>query len=297
MTYVVINVFFAEEISSYSNYNATSFFLLMVFAVGAGSSAILGYLLLGSLGWRALVVCASVPFFIPPIIILHICLKDEKMTKTLEESVQSSESDKEAIILIGNEEVIEVDNFKLRLFKGSLVNFINFLQGWGSILLTPALLRYHNEVDDKEDPVVKGSQLLILALLFGGVKLIGRIVGYFLLRYIPFRILQPIISVVIAGAYLAILLWNCYLVVVIGIGIANMAFCVTRIELTLMETDKYFFGTKNLATAASVSMAFGYLGACLGAVLAAFLSVHYAVTVTFALSCVQIVVFLFIYER
>ena len=76
-----------------------------------------------------------------------------------------------------------------------------------------------------------------------------------------------------------------------------MAFCVTRIELTLMETDKYFFGTKNLATAASVSMAFGYLGACLGAVLAAFLSVHYAVTVTFALSCVQIVVFLFIYER
>ena len=109
------------------------------------------------------------------------------MTKTLEESVQSSESDKEAIILIGNEEVIEVDNFKLRLFKGSLVNFINFLQGWGSILLTPALLRYHNEVDDKEDPVVKGSQLLILALLFGGVKLIGPDCGLLSPQIYPFQ--------------------------------------------------------------------------------------------------------------
>lgn len=289
LNFSIISVFFAMEVSSYEIYNACSFLSVGVFAIGAGWSAILGYLLLEYLGWRALVVCASVPVFIPPIIILHFFLADEESVQ--ENSEQSSSDEKEP-------EKIEVTNFKLRLFKGSIANFVNFLQGWGSILLTPALIRYSNEIHHKADTDVKGSQLLILALLFGGVKLVGRILGYFLLKYIPFRIIQPIVSVVIAACYLAVLIREDLLIVtIICVGIANMAFCVSRIELTLMETDKYFFGTEKLATAASVMMACGSLGAAVGAIFAAFLSSYHAVIVTFVMSCVQIVIFLCITER
>ena len=283
LNFSIISVFFATEISSYSLYNVCSFSSVVLFAVGAGWSAILGYLLLGSLGWRVLVVCASVPVFIPPIIILHFFLK----TSSEERSANSSE-----------EEVIEVRNFKCRVFKGSVANFINFLQGWGSILLAPAILRYQNHIHHKEDTAVSGTQLLILALLFGGVKLIGRVGGYFLLRYIPFRIIQPAISLIIAVSYLFVLLFESdVLVTVIAIGVANMAFCVTRIELTLMESDKYFFGTSNLASAASVMMACGSLGGCMGAVFAAFLTSHNAVIITLTLSCVQVLLFLCFNER
>ena len=295
MNYVIFSVFFAEEISSYSNYNACSFVLLIVFAIGAGWSAVLGYLLLDRLGWRALVICATVPVFIPPIIIIHILQKRSEEVDNLstEYGPIFDKSTKVKVI-----EEIEVDNFAWRVAKGSVVNFINFLQGWGSILLTPALLKVQNQLAGDEIGDVTGAQLLILAMLFGGVKLIGRILGYFLLRYIPFRIIQPLVSLVIAVSYLAIFLrQQSMIVTIIGVGIANMAYCVTRIELTLLETDKYFFGTKGLSTAASVMMGIGYMGACLGAVCAAFFSIHNAVLVTFTLSCVQIVAFLLIYER
>ena len=278
-------VFYSEEVSSYGIYNVGNLLGLFAFTLGGGWVAVLAYLLLEKIGWRYFVVCTSVPIFVPPIIILHFFLKQAPEV--------DERSDENQSLMDG--EVVKVEGCFGRLIKGSVANFINTLQGWGSILLIPALLKYGGEENDK---LTEDQQLLILALLYGGAKLFGRIVSIFLLKYIPFRVLQPLLSIIMAACYLALILQSQNLLVtVISMGVANMCFCVTRCELTLMEFDKYFFGTERLVLAAGVMSGCGMIGAVVGAVAAQFLSIPHAVVFTFVLSCVQVVVICCITER
>ncbi|KAL5266551.1 hypothetical protein ACHWQZ_G003804 [Mnemiopsis leidyi] len=256
---------------------------LFAFTLGGGWIAVLGYLLLGKIGWRYFIVCSSLPVFLPPIFLLHCVLTE----RTEEERTQLYSDEKT--------EEVEITGFWGRLIKGSLVNFINTLQGWGSILLIPALLSYINK---ERNSLTDKQQLLILALLYGVAKLLGRILSIFLLKYIAFRILQPLLSIFIALSYLSLIFLNNNLTAtVLAMGVANMCFCVTRCELTLMEFDKHHFGTERLVLAAGVMSGCGMLGAVVGAVAAQFLSSYHAVIFTFVLSCVQVVVFCTITER
>ena len=274
----ISGVYFAEEVSSYGMYNVGQMLGLMTFGLGAGWVAILGYLILNKIGWRFFILCTSVPIFIPPIFIFHFVLK-----KTPKEGNKADQTSKT------EERVIKVKGFWSRLIKGCVTNFINTLQGWGSILLIPALL---TRLDEKENNLTEEQELLILALLYGGAKLLGRILSIFLLKYVPFRILQPFLSVVIASCYITLIIRNnCVITTVLTMGIANMCFCVTRCELTLMEFDKYYFGTERLVLAAGLMAGCAMLGAAVGATTAQFLSCPQAVIVTFALSCVQVVTF------
>ena len=281
----VAGVFFTEEISNYAMYNVGNLLGLFAFTLGGGWVAVLGYLALSKIGWRYFIVCTSIPIFLPPIFILHCVLRKETIGDDNEnQSLISTDS-----------KVIEVKGFWGRLIKGSIVNFINTLQGWGSILLIPALLTYR---DKSNSDLTQDQELLILALLYGGAKMLGRILGVFLLKYVRFRILQPLLSLVIASCYLALVIEPSSLIVtVVSMGIANMAFCVTRCELTLMEFDKHYFGSERLVLAAGVMAGCAMLGAAVGATSAAFLSVTTSVKCTFALSCVQVLAFCSITER
>ncbi|KAL5247378.1 hypothetical protein ACHWQZ_G019300 [Mnemiopsis leidyi] len=285
LNFSTAGVFYSEEVSSYGIYNVGNLIGLFAFTLGGGWVAVLAYFLLGKIGWRYFVVCTSVPIFVPPIFILHFLLDKAPKAGTNREENQS---------LIGGD-VIKVEGYWGRLIKGSLGNFINTLQGWGSILLIPALLKYGG---DDANKLTEDQELLILALLYGGAKLSGRIVSIFLLKFIPFRVLQPLLSIVISACYLALIFQEqSLLVTVVAMGIANMCFCVTRCELTLMEFDKYHFGTERLVLAAGVMSGCGMLGAVVGAVAAQFLKSHNAVIFTFVLSCVQVVVMSCITER
>ena len=276
----ISGVYFAEEVSSYGVYNVGQMLGLMTFGLGAGWVAILGYFILSKIGWRFFILCTSVPIFIPPIFIFHFILR-----KTPKEESKADQTSKT------EETVIKVKGFWGRLIKGCITNFINTFQGWGSILLIPALL---TSLHKEEGNLTEEQELLILALLYGGAKLLGRILSIFLLKYVPFRILQPFLSVVIASCYLALVIMNNInnvMTTVLTMGIANMCFCVTRCELTLMEFDRYYFGTERLVLAAGLMSGFAMLGAAVGATTAQFLSCPQAVIVTFALSCVQVVTF------
>ena len=276
-------LYFAEEVSSYDMYNVGNLSGLFAFTLGGGWVAVLGYFLLSEIGWRYFIVCTSVPIFLPPIFILHCVLTDEPT----EENVG-------LLPKMGNE-FIEVSGFWGRLIKGCVTNFINTLQGWGSILLIPSLLTFF---DKQKNNLTQDQELLILALLYGVAKLLGRIFGIFLLKYIRFRILQPLLSVIIASCYLALIFdGRSLFIIVIAMGIANMCFCVTRCELTLMEFDKHYFGTERLVLAAGVMSGCAMLGAAVGAITAQFLSSQHAVIFTFVLSCVQVVTFCCITER
>ncbi|KAL5247169.1 hypothetical protein ACHWQZ_G019130 [Mnemiopsis leidyi] len=287
LNFSIAGVFYSEEVSSYGIYNVGNLIGLFAFTVGGGWVAVLAYLLLGKIGWRYFVVCTSVPIFGPPIFILHFLL----------DKAPKADANRENNLSLMGGDVIKVERYLGRLIKGSVANFINTLQGWGSILLIPALMNLKYGEDD-ENKLTEDQVLLILALLYGGAKLSGRIVSIFLLKFIPFRVLQPLLSIVIAGCYLALILQGqSLLVTVVAMGIANMCFCVTRCELTLMEFDKYHFGTERLVLAAGVMSGCGMLGAVVGAVAAQFLKSHNAVIFTFVLSCVQVVVMSCITER
>ena len=276
-------LFFVEKVSNHDVYNVGTLAGLFGFTLGGGWVAILAYLLLGRIGWRYFIVCTSVPIFIVPIFLLHCVLTD------------SPEEEREALHPEVEPEVIEVKGFWGRLIKGCVTNFINTLQGWGSILLIPALLK---AVDTKTTKLTMDQELLILALLYGVAKLIGRVLSVFLLKYVSFRILQPLLSVIIASCYLTLIFLDHSLIItVVAMGIANMCFCVTRCELTLMEFDKHYFGTERLVLGAGVMSGCAMMGAAVGAIVASFLSSHHAVMVTFVLSCIQVVTFCFITER
>jgi len=280
----MVGVYFVENISTDDMYNAGKLSGMFGFTLGGGWVAILGYLLLGRIGWRYFIVCTSVPIFLVPIFILHFVLTDTPGSEG-RVGLQSALE----------QEVIKVKGFWGRLIKGSVANFINTLQGWGSILLIPALL---NVFENKESKLTMDQELLILALLYGVAKLIGRILGIFLLKYVSFRILQPLLSVIIASCYLTLIFLDHSLVVtVVAMGICNMCFCITRCELTLMEFDKHYFGTERIILGAGVMSGCAMMGAAVGAIVASFLSSHQAVMVTFVLSCIQVVTFCFITER
>ena len=285
-----VGVLFSEEVSSYGIYNVGSFIGLFAFSLGGGWMAILAYLLLGKIGWRYFVVCTSVPIFVPPIFILHCLLGDIK-----ERPVIVANHDDEYFDSLMQDETIKVKGFYGRVVKSSMANCINIIQGWGSILLIPAMLKIC-EYDNSK--LTEDQQLLILALLYGGAKLFGRIVSIFLLKYIPFRVLQPVLSIIMAACYLALILQSQSLVVtVVSMGTALICYCVTRCELTLMEFDKHYFGSERLTLAVGVMAGCGNLGAVVGAVAAQFLSIPDAVAFTFVLSCVQVVVICCITER
>ena len=285
-----VGVLFSEEISSYGIYNVGSFIGLFAFSLGGGWMAILAYLLLRKIGWRYFVVCTSVPIFVPPIFILHCLLRDVK-----ERPVIVANHDDDDFDSLMQDETIKVKGFYGRVVKSSIANCINIIQGWGSILLIPAMLKIC-EYDNSK--LTEDQQLLILALLYGGAKLFGRIVSIFILKYIPFRVLQPLLSIIMAACYLALILQSQNLLVtVISMGTALICYCVTRCELTLMEFDKHYFGSERLTLAVGVMAGCGNLGAVVGAVAAQFLSIPDAVAFTFVLSCVQVVVICCITER
>ena len=93
-----------------------TFLTSFVFAAGGGWVAILGFLMLGRLGWRVFVVCTSVPLFLPPILLLHCCLQERG-----EERGEVAEKEK-----LRREET--VPNIRARIVKTSLFVFINTFQ-------------------------------------------------------------------------------------------------------------------------------------------------------------------------
>ena len=282
----IASVYYVEEVSNYTMYNAGTLCSILTFTLGGGWVAILGYLLLGRMGWRFFILCTSVPLFLPPIFILD-CILTESSRLESEAEVQLP-SDMHA-------KVIEVNGFWVRLVKGSVINFINMFQGWGSILLIPALLA---NLDMRENDLTRDQELLILALLYGLAKLLGRILSFFLLKFVRFRILHTLLSAAMASCYLCLFIQDNGLInTVVAMGIANMCFCVTRTELTLMEFDNHYFGTERLVLAGSVMCGSGLLGAVVGTTVAQFLIGRYAILVTLVLSCVQVVTFCCITER
>ena len=258
-------------------------FAVFVTPVAGGWVACFGYFLLERMGWRYFILCTSIPIFILPTFILH-CVPMDQPSFDKTKQKKADEDDE-----------IEVNDFRGRVIKGCLARFINQFQGLGSIMLIPALL---SSFDQNHEFLTENQHLLIQALLYGGAKLLGRFLAIPLLKLVKFRILQPLLTTIMALCYLTLVLEDQSLqVIVTSVGISNVCFCVTNSELALMNYDKQYFGTRGLYQAAGLMAGFGSLGVAVAFIVVMFLKTHVAVIITALLCWFQVITLASITER
>jgi hypothetical protein len=288
------SVFVAENVSSDSVYKTAIFLDSFFFAAGTGWVAVIGYFLLDNIGWRVFFLLTSLPVFLPSIILLHCCIPPEESAtsyKQLQTAGSDAEDEEESSSQVrkdGTGSLDTVPNFKIRLFKAAVMNFLNFMQGYGCILLLPALLRLNNERDEdtsKEcQSSIHGVQFLEIALITGGAQLLGRFTGLWVSDRFRFWVVQIFLALIMLACYGTLLLIDTSLAVLICLFIACVAYSMTRLELKIMECDINHFGRANVAVASATILGFGYSGSILGTSLAEFLSPQQAILWTFILS-------------
>ena len=196
---------------------------------------------------------------------------------------------------VGEVPPVTVDKFTSRVIRTSSLGFINMLQGWGAILLLPALFRENNqdldliaENNDCTLNVIHGTQFLLIALVTGGANIMGRMSGYLLSGKANFRALQSSLAIIIAISYGIMIFKSELVVTVVAMGIIKLTFSMMILEITLICFDPFYFGYKRLNTASSIIFASGACGAVVGNSFAAFLKPQLAIWLNFMFSVIQI---------
>ena len=278
-----LGVYFAESVSSRDLYTRGTALGGLCIAAGGGWITLLAYLLLDLIGWRGFVVITSLPFFIPPIIILHCYLED-------------SAPGRSSIAEIGGGTSTTVVNYTLRVIRISIFLFINMLQGHGTIILLPALLRMNNKdlnvIPGEQHTscigTVHGSQLLLLGAVQGVMNILGRVAGYLVSGRVNFRVVQSCLAFVITLSYGMLLCRSELVATVVAIGIVKLVYSMMMLQLTLLIYDPGYFGWDKLAAGSAIAVASGCCGSAIGNAFAAFLKPQVAVIITFVFSILQI---------
>ena len=117
----------------------------------------------------------------------------------------------------------------------------------------------------------------------------GKALGYYLNKRASFRLLQSLLSCIVAGSYGALLLTDNILLSLVLIGVANTAYAMMRLEIVNMRFDRRYFGAETLVLASGIMGAVGCAGAVVGMIFAAVMETYTAVACTFAFTIVQIV--------
>ena len=279
-------VLLAEQASSKKVLDILLLVGCLGYSLGSIWVPVLGYCILDLLGWRTFLLIASLPLMIPPILILHLSITS---TSKLELSNQAEQSENEET------EVLEVPNFKMRLFKVCLFTSINTYNGWGTILLLPALIRRFNIKKDEGggsncESMTQGTEFLLLAFVFGAAAL-GRIACPFIRKKIRFRILYSLIAVLILICYMMLLLIQEDLVVIVVMSfVGKFGNGMMSMEKTYMSYDVQYFGTKGLAIGAGIIKGASLMSVVAGTTLVSFASPQIAIIFGLVLSIVQIIV-------
>ena len=256
------------------------------YSVGSIWVPVIGYFILDLLGWRTFLLIASLPIFIPPILILHISIAKKK---NLEVSNQTEQSEN------GETEAVEVPNFKMRLLKLSLFSIINNYQGWGTILLLPSLIRLFNvkEVGGEHtncETITQGTDFFLLAFVAGAAG-IGRLASPIIRTRIGFRMLYTSLAVIVLISYIMLLLIEQNLIVIVVMSfVGKLVYGMISMEKTYISYDVQYLGTKGLAIGSGIMQGASSMAVVAGTALVSFASPQIAIIVGLVLSVVQIFV-------
>ena len=258
-------------------------------AAGCGWVSLMSFFFLDMIGWRIFVLIVSLPVFIPSVILLHCCTGGD--IEALPEESEDYVSENSQV----NSSQERCPDYWTNVIHMSMLCFINLLQGWGGILLLPALLRQINkEMSHQErslDPcadTVDGIQFLILAFVSGFGNILGRVAGFWLSGRGNVRLIQGSLATAMTGAYIALIFDTSLVTVTISMSFTKFIFGMMMMQQILSIFDGTLFGKTDVALVSAIILSAAAFGAVAGNSFAAFLDPITAVWCTISFSVVQI---------
>ena len=320
-----VGVFFVRHVS-HPRIAVIGVFLLTLFnAVGSAWVSLLAWLFLDLIRWRLLILCASIPLFIPPVVILH-CYSFERSNESHDdgknvtkhqtnnnETIENDGKENDGEILANkgegrayNKEIV-VSNPIKRIVKLSVCEGNNSLLRFCSIIMLPSVLRTYNQTTLTEPRdgeyekgcgnSVYGNQFLVIAGTIGITNVLGRLIGWFLRDRITFRVLQISSLLIIMIAYITVNFHNQDIVAVtVVIGVGRLLYAIQQVELGIVRCDPEYFGTSFLQLGFSISIGASVTGGLVGTVIAAFCTANVVYIVTIITCVVQIALVYFMTE-
>ena len=260
----------------------------IMYSFGGVWSATLGYLLLDVIGWRMFILLTSLPFFIPPIYMLHFCKEGKSAPTTGEIKNKQDQTVKR--------ETTTVPNFVARTKKLGLFSFVIMFQGWITILLVPRLIQVFKikEAEPNSDcsvTVTQGKELLLLTLVnFAAV--LGRLFIHFTRKKFSFRKSQVIVALLNVASFGGMLAQDHLAVIVTTNFVVKFLFGISAMSMSYILYDVDYFGAERFALGSSVALAVGLVGGAVGPAMVAFVPLLPVIITALVLSTLQIMVVL-----
>ena len=243
--------------------------------------AVLGSILLDMVEWRVFMLLTSLPFFVPPIFMLHFCLAE-----TVDSQIQDEQNEAPQV------DTAAVPNLVVRLTKLCLYRAVSMFQGWLTILLVPTMIQLFNIRNaglngDCHETATQGTELLIVALVtFAAIP--GKFFGGFLQKRVSFRKSQVVVGILNLGIFAGMLIQDNLVVVTVTNFIVKFLYGVSNIATYYILIDKEFFGETKYASASSVACGMGIVGGVAGTATAAFATTLHVTITALVLSALQI---------
>ena len=275
----------------------------LAISVGVAWVFLLAWLVLDLVGWRIYILMTSTPFFLPSIIILHCCLKDNTFNKGIleiepkaEETSKPPETEvtsrpRETDSLVGP---MSDPKFFAKAIRSSLFSFSSVCIGYGSIILLPWMMRRYKlaTLDDTEDgtckEVVRGSDFLTFTLVMGVPTIVGNILGYFLWSRAKFLIPHVTVTSATVFSFSMILTKPNFIAIMILFGVTNLCYSIQSVELTILHYDYEYFGKLQFELGTYISAVSSGIGAVFGTCFSAFLDPFKAVTALVVFACTEL---------
>ena len=260
----------------------------MMYNVGGVWSAVLGYLLLEVVGWRMFILLTSLPFFIPPIIMLHLCFAGKSKAKAEQIEIEKNQTEEQ--------EMVPLPNFVARTTKLGIYCAVNTFQGWLTILLVPKLIQVFKikEAEPNSDcsvTVTQGKELLLLGLVtFAAI--LGRLFIHFTRKKLSFRLFQIIVATLNVASFGGMFAQDHLVVLVTTNFIVKFLFGITAMASSYILYDVNYFGAERFALGSSVAVAVGLVGGVVGTAMVSFAPLLPLLITAVVLSALQILVVL-----
>ena len=281
LNFVVHCVLIAELISNKAIRDDIVMISSLMYSVGGAWSAVLGYLLLDVVGWRIFILLTSLPFFIPPIFMLHLCFAGKSGAKVEQTEIEEIET-------------VPLPNFVARTTKLGVYRAINTFQGWLTIFMVPRLIQLlkmkaAEPNSDCSVTVTQGKELLLLGLVtFAAI--FGRLFIHFTRKKLSFRKLQMMVAILNVASFVGMFAQDHIAVVVTTNFIVKFLFGITAMTSSYIVYDVNYFGAERFALGSSVAVAVGLIGGVVGTSMAAFAPLLPLLITAVVLSALQILV-------
>ena len=295
-------IFFAKLASSKDMVTKGSFlFEALVFPIGGTWVSILGWLFLDLVGWRSFILFTSIPLFVPPLIMLHCCFREQQEETRSKNYEEKTLSDTDHALVDSD----LVPNFVARVTRSSLFMFSNMCIGYSTIILAPWVIRIYKEgqgvVDDlnnnKCKEVVQGNDFLIVTVVTGISNIVCRLLGIFLWDRVKFLYLQSTVTFTVSLSFGILLSKPSFAASMVLVGISKFCYSIQAVEVAILHYDYDYYGNLRFEIGSLVSAASGSVGAVVGTAISAFLGPYNALIVLLTIACSNVVVICFMRER